>query len=351
MQITLGIVAGTIASLGIVAVTSGGFALSFDAIRTIARAAHINADLDWMLPVTIDGAMAVASVTAIVMQKLGRTPWYPWVVVLANVLISVGCNALHAYQGGGEKPLPSEWAMAVSAIPAINLALSLHLLIELVMAVANRGEKKAADTQAAKSGLAQFAPTVIHGGTHPQPQPATQVARTLSPMTVAPALSPAKVNGSHPGSLNGTQPAKQAPAQVEQPIGSHDEKSPASPPAQPAAKPIEKPIEQPAAKPDPAAKRPTHPLSEDPNPSMRALAKAYSRNPAKTNAELAKLAKVSVGTANRYMPQIRAAAVDSANADADEERALSPLNDLPTNGAKTLALAGISAHPISEENR
>jgi len=312
VQIALGITAGTIASLGITAVTSAGFALSFDAIRTVARASHINIHLDWMLPVAIDGAMAVASVTAIVMQRMGKRPVYPWVVVLANVLISVGCNALHAYQGGGEKPLPGGWAMAVSAIPAVNLALALHLAIELVMAVVKRSEK-ADGTRTAENRFAGFAPTVIHGGTQPQPQPATQTDRTLAPAVFAPPSSaPA-----HNGSLNGSHP----PSPAGEARVSRWEKAG----GQPAAKAVERPAAKPAAN----AKKPTHPLTDDPNPSIRALARAYAKNPAKTNPELAKLAKVSPGTANRYLPAIRAAAVDAANADADEERALGPLSDKP----------------------
>lgn len=332
-QLALGITAGTIASLGIIGVTSGGFALSFDAIRTVARAAHINTHLDWMLPVTIDGAMAVASVTAIVMKRMGGQPWYPWVVVIANVLISVGCNALHAYQGGGEKPLPGGWAMAVSAIPAVNLALSLHLAIELVMAIMKRGEKPTVPADAADT-FAAFAPTVIHGGTHPARPPATQVARTQP----APAFAPITLNRATVGTQYPTQPRTQG------------EKPAATQPANPAAKPAETVVEKPPAKPVAGAKRLAHPLTADENPSKRALAKAYAKNPAKTNAELAKQAGVSVGTANRYMPEIRAAAVDSANADADEQRAESVLTPLPVADPKPAVTQGVNGHrPATEE--
>lgn len=327
-QIALGIAAGLIASAGITAVTAAGFALSFDAIRTVGRAAHINGHLDWMLPVAIDGAMAVASVTAIVMQRMGRTPIYPWIVVLANVFISVGCNALHAYQGGGEKPLPGEWAMAVSAIPALNLALSLHLAIELVMAVVKRAEQPAA----AKVGFAQFAPTVIHGGTRPQSPMPSQPVRNGRDGPAAAVLAPA----TQPGSLNGSQPEKPAPAQPE------------TGPAKPAATITEqapaKPVEKAAAKVERPVRRPVAPYTDDPNSSVRALAKAYARKPAGTNAELAKLARVSEGTANRYLPKIRQAAIDSENADADEERAQGGLTLTPFSVPREPVLAGVNGH-------
>ncbi|MET0416623.1 MAG: hypothetical protein ABW022_11450 [Actinoplanes sp.] len=116
-----------------------------------------------------------------------------------------------------------------------------------------------------------------------------------------------------------------------------------------AANGAEKPTEKPAAKPAAPTKALAHPLANDANESIRALARAYAKNPAKTNAELAELAKVSVGTANRYMPQIRAAAVDSANADADEERAQGVLNNLPIREPSKPALAGVNGSQFKPE--
>lgn len=151
------------------------------------------------------------------------------------------------------------------------------------------------------------------------------------------------------GSLNGAQPA----AQVANGVASLNGSQPAKPAENPAgsvpAKPVGNRAEQPPANTGTLAKRPTHPLNEDPNPSVRALARAFARNPAKTNADLAKVAKVSVGTANRYMRQIRAAAVDSANADADEERAQRPLNGLPIPPAREPVLAGVNGTPFKPE--
>jgi hypothetical protein len=180
-----------------------------------------------------------------------------------------------------------------------------------ITAKPHQAERPTADcSQQARTGpINGFAPA-FSAGTLNGSQPAAQSANGA-----------AKVNGSHPANLIEKQPAKTAG----------------------------KPVERPAAKPAAGAKVLVHPLAGDPNDSIKALAKAYARKPLGTNAELAKLAKVSVGTANRYMPQIRAAAVDSANADADEERAQSPLTGMPTNGAKTLALAGVGAHPIDPQ--
>jgi hypothetical protein len=136
----LGVLAGIVAAAGTSAVVVAGFTLSFDAISKVAIAAYIRPDWAWLMPVSIDGAMAVATVTAVVMKKLGRSAAYPWLVVLVGAGISVACNATHAYLQGGEVQLPAGAAAAVSAIPAVQLALSVHLLVLLALALAGRFE-------------------------------------------------------------------------------------------------------------------------------------------------------------------------------------------------------------------
>ncbi len=134
-------VGGTIASVGTLAVAIAGFTLSFDAIRDVGIAAHIRTDFAWLLPVSIDGAMLVATVTAVVMSRVGRKRnWYPWLVVAAGAAISILCNGLHATgDGKGLELLPWQ-RFSVSAIPAVMLALSVHLLVELVSMYADRPE-------------------------------------------------------------------------------------------------------------------------------------------------------------------------------------------------------------------
>src|SRR5512139_3107002 len=136
LLVALGGLAALIVSIGLAAVISAGFALSFDAIGTVGRASGMRADLAWLLPAAVDGAMAVGTVTAVVVRRLQRPTVYPWAVVLVNSAISVACNGLHAYEGTAME-LPTPIAVAVSAVPAINLALSVHLLVLLVDAVAD----------------------------------------------------------------------------------------------------------------------------------------------------------------------------------------------------------------------
>jgi hypothetical protein len=138
LVVCLGVVAGVIVAAGLTAVVGAGFSLSFDAIRRVAIAAYIRPDWAWFMPVAVDGSMAVATVTAVVMRWLGQPARYPWFVVLSGSAISVACNALHAVMHGGEVQLPALAAMFVSAIPALNLALSVHLLVLLILALAGK---------------------------------------------------------------------------------------------------------------------------------------------------------------------------------------------------------------------
>jgi hypothetical protein len=138
----LGTLAGLIAAAGTSAVVVAGFTLSFDAIRRVAIAAYIRHDWAWLMPVAVDGSMAVATVTAIVMRRLGKSASYPWLVVIVGAAISIMCNATHAYMHGGAVKLPQAAAMAVSAIPALNLALAVHLLVLLALAISQRDSEE-----------------------------------------------------------------------------------------------------------------------------------------------------------------------------------------------------------------
>ncbi|GAA1749332.1 DUF2637 domain-containing protein [Nonomuraea bangladeshensis] len=137
-----------IAVLALVAVVVGAFVLSYDALTAVAKAAHIAESLAWLMSVSVDGAMTVGTMAALVLKMLGKPTRYAWFVVLAGVLISVLCNALHATQSQGGKVILDPWqAGAVSAIPAVALALSLHLLIILIEAISDavRGRSKTPD--------------------------------------------------------------------------------------------------------------------------------------------------------------------------------------------------------------
>lgn len=149
-------VAATLASVGTLAVTAAGFTLSFDAIRAVGIAAHIRQDWAWMLPVSVDGAMATATVVAIVMYRLtGKHRIYPWVVLGVGVAVSMASNALHSTGTAGQPlAIADPWVRAaVSTVPAVMLALSFHLLAMLVSMATDRvanGHTVDVDTALAK---------------------------------------------------------------------------------------------------------------------------------------------------------------------------------------------------------
>lgn len=125
-----------VAIVGTVGVVVAAFVLSFDATSATARAAGISERLAWLMPTSVDGAMMVATVVFFVMRALRARAWYPGLVVAVGVVISVCCNGLHATGEGGRVVLTSHERFAVSAIPPAMLALSVHLLVELLAALA-----------------------------------------------------------------------------------------------------------------------------------------------------------------------------------------------------------------------
>ncbi|MFI6793704.1 DUF2637 domain-containing protein [Nonomuraea sp. NPDC050383] len=171
-----------VAVFALIAVVVGAFVLSFDAITAVSEAAHIDRGLSWLMPVSVDGAMTVGTMAALVLKMLEKKTGYAWFVVLTGVIISIACNALHATQSKGAAVDLDGWQQgAVSAIPAVALALSLHLLIILIEAISEAlGRRKTRRTEPA-SVRTQSAPetrtTVV-----------AEPVRTPAPEPVRPAL-------------------------------------------------------------------------------------------------------------------------------------------------------------------
>lgn len=155
----LAVVAGLVAAAGLISVISAGFALSFDAIRAVACASGIRSDWAWLLPAVVDGARSVGTIAAVVLRRLGNSAVYPWVVVLVNSGISVGCNVMHAGLTA-MLALPRPLIMAVSAIPALNLAMSVHLLVSLVEAFAGTLNPSSGEASGCGDESSQVAPSL-----------------------------------------------------------------------------------------------------------------------------------------------------------------------------------------------
>lgn len=200
--VTLVILGCVTAVAGTLTVIAGAFTISFDAIAAVGTASGMNREIAWMLPVSVDGAMAVATVVAILLRQAGRPTLYPWLVVAAGVAMSMACNAAHAQPVIGDaEPAPLELdpivAALVSTIPALTLALSVHLLMTLALAVLSPtvGDKSpvspvTGDNEPAVSDTAPPATPVTDSPMHEVVTvPAAIPARPVSapPVTVRPA--------------------------------------------------------------------------------------------------------------------------------------------------------------------
>lgn len=172
----LGYVGAVVVVLGTLVVTMAAFTLSYDAIRSVGIAANMRPSWAWMLPVSIDGAMGVATVAVLLLKQIGRSTWYPWLVVAVGVLVSAGCNGLHATGEDGHVDLPVEWARAVGVIPPLMLALSVHLLAVLVKALSGTGQPGPDSTLSAE----------VNGDITGQVAPGTAVTAVRPPRTDAP---------------------------------------------------------------------------------------------------------------------------------------------------------------------
>ena len=132
--------------LGAIAVNIAAFMLSADAINAVAVAAGISKRISWAMVAAVDGLMVTGTVVFIANKLRGRSVVYPLCVLAAGVLLSIICNALHAKAGGGHViQLGSKAKMAVSAIPAVSLALSFHLIADMVKDSLGLTEKASAE--------------------------------------------------------------------------------------------------------------------------------------------------------------------------------------------------------------
>ncbi|MEV0645523.1 DUF2637 domain-containing protein [Phytomonospora sp. NPDC050363] len=167
--------ASLVVTTSILAVVAAAFALSFDATTAVAQAAHMRAELAWLLSIAIDGAMMVGAIAALVMQRIRgshRAALYPWSVVGAGALISIACNGLHAIgEPGAALELSPDTRFIVSAIPAVMLALTVHLVVELINAVTSKPRRAdtTPDTTDTTPNGPNAAPVAPSNGVRPVP--------------------------------------------------------------------------------------------------------------------------------------------------------------------------------------
>jgi hypothetical protein len=111
-------------------VFAAAFTISWESLRVLALAAGIRELLAPLYPLTIDAVMVTGTVAAVALRAASlRTRLYTWVLIAAGIAVSVVGNAVHS-QAHGDVLFLLWWAAgASSAVPALSLAASLHLLV------------------------------------------------------------------------------------------------------------------------------------------------------------------------------------------------------------------------------
>jgi hypothetical protein len=147
---------------GVLGLAVAGFAMSYDALHSLALTQGVPAALAWMWPLVVDGFIVIASLSVVRAVADARHAAYPWLLVLAFSSISVAFNVIHA--------APTLVARFVAAIPPATLVLSFELLMRQLrqqLLSSNLAPSRGTDMQVAAS----------HAPTAPQLNP-EQLART-----------------------------------------------------------------------------------------------------------------------------------------------------------------------------
>ena len=111
---------------GVIGLAAAGFAMSYDALHSLAADQGVPTPLAWLWPLVVDGFIVVASLSVVRAVADGRRAVYPWTLVLAFSGISIAFNVVHA--------APTLVARLVAAIPPAALVLSFELLMRQLRA-------------------------------------------------------------------------------------------------------------------------------------------------------------------------------------------------------------------------
>lgn len=188
--------------LGAIAVNIAAFMLSADAINAVAEAAGISKGIAWAMVAAVDGLMVTGTVVFIANKLRGRSVAYPLTVLASGVLLSIICNALHAKAGGGHVvKLDGGAKMAVSAIPAVSLALSFHLIADMV-------KDSLGVAKTASSDASQERPSDASSERHPVTSPPSVSQASGKTLPEMPAKTPERTSAERPRTPRKTAPAK-----------------------------------------------------------------------------------------------------------------------------------------------
>jgi hypothetical protein len=118
-----------LARIGVFGISVAAFRLAYDAWTAVSKASGIRPELAWLMPWITEGFLALAVYTAWVVRRRGSSGRYP--VTLAFLLLAAGVyvNVRHGMAHGHALVLRPEEAGAISALPTVITAASIHLLV------------------------------------------------------------------------------------------------------------------------------------------------------------------------------------------------------------------------------
>lgn len=118
-----------VSRVGVLAISAGAFRVSYDAWTTVSKSSGIRPALAGYLPWITEGFLALVVYTAWVVRKRGSQGRYP--IALGFLLLAIGVyvQIRHGAAHGHDLRLTAEEAGAISALPTLITAASIHLLV------------------------------------------------------------------------------------------------------------------------------------------------------------------------------------------------------------------------------
>ena len=173
------------AILGVATVAATAAVISFSHVQALARAAGEPELTAWLLPLSIDGAIAAAAAVVLADSKAGRrTTFLTWLMLALGLAASLAANIASAQ--------PTWTARAVAAWPPIALALGIEVLASM--------SRRSGPVAPARPGTPGTA-------TSEQPEP--------SQATHSPASRSVSTSASPPAPLHASGPSTPAPADAQ----------------------------------------------------------------------------------------------------------------------------------------
>lgn len=113
-----------VTTCGVAGLALTGFAMSYEALHTLARDNGVSAGLAWLWPLVVDGFIVVASMSVVRAVIESRRTWHPWALLVLFSTISVAGNVAHGP--------PTAVGRLVAAVPPVALVLAFDLLMRQV---------------------------------------------------------------------------------------------------------------------------------------------------------------------------------------------------------------------------